>query len=858
MRSVAVVEDRVYTGSYMDFGFWEKDNYGVLHYTSLAAQLGIPLIDDEEFWNIMSVDDLILFQSLDRIYIYNVDHYSVETIDSNSKISKIYKVGNSVYFQRINDGIYRIENGKDVLVTDDKIVKEQIVVNIFTKEDHLLIQTRDDGFYDFNGTALKKWNHSSNELLSTVSVYNSIRIRNQGYLLGTISHGLIYLNSDGDFQFQIDKKHGLLNNTVLSLLEDIDNTIWLGLDNGVSYINLDSPYKVYKDFEGRIGSVYASAIYNGNLYLGSNQGLFYRNLQSNDDFTLVKGTQGQVWCLKEFDQTLFCGHDSGTYTINGNTAKKISKYHGTWDIKPLKDNKLLLQGNYDGLYILEKKNNSWQVRNKIKNFNNSSRYFAEMPENKIFINHEYKGVFKVKVDTSYIEAVDVSIDSSIKGANSAMIKYNNELLYSYKEGVFKYDNSEGKFKKDSILSKLYPANDAFISGTLVHDKMTNTLWGFSSSNISFAALGGLSSIPKIKSISIRSDLRDNLIGYENILHLRDNVYLLGNYSGYSTLDIDKLNIKKFNVNISNISNVKRTGNNKTQILDKNLEGNFKSNENTLEISFYVPEYNAYLEVNYQYRLNGIYDEWNEWSQNSTELFENLPYGNYIFKVRAKLGDRISDNTASYSFKIAKPWYISNLSITLYALGFLLFLLFMHNEYKRYYSKQRQKIIETNNREQELTKVKNEQNIIKIKNEKLQLDFKTKSKELATSTMSLIRKNELLTTIKDKLNGLQDKSPLSPLLNIIEKSLKQNDDWEFFQEAFNNADSEFLKNLKALHPNLSPNDLKLCAYLRLNLSSKEIAPLLNISTRSVEIKRYRLRKKMDLSHDENLVTYIIEL
>ena len=125
-------------------------------------------------------------------------------------------------------------------------------------------------------------------------------------------------------------------------------------------------------------------------------------------------------------------------------------------------------------------------------------------------------------------------------------------------------------------------------------------------------------------------------------------------------------------------------------------------------------------------------------------------------------------------------------------------------------------------------------------------------------MSVVKKNELLTKIKEELTELQDKEKVQGVIKTIDKSLKQNDDWEFFQEAFNNADSEFLKRLKSLHPNLSPNDLKLCAYLRLNLSSKEIAPLFNISVRSVEIKRYRLRKKIDLPHENNLVDYILKL
>jgi AraC family chitin signaling transcriptional activator len=97
-----------------------------------------------------------------------------------------------------------------------------------------------------------------------------------------------------------------------------------------------------------------------------------------------------------------------------------------------------------------------------------------------------------------------------------------------------------------------------------------------------------------------------------------------------------------------------------------------------------------------------------------------------------------------------------------------------------------------------------------------------------------------------------------VIKIIDKNLNNTDDWKLFEEAFNNADKDFLKHIKSIHPSLTPNDLRLCAYLRLNLTSKEIAPLLNISYRSVEVKRYRLRKKMGLPHESSLTSYILEL
>jgi DNA-binding CsgD family transcriptional regulator len=125
-------------------------------------------------------------------------------------------------------------------------------------------------------------------------------------------------------------------------------------------------------------------------------------------------------------------------------------------------------------------------------------------------------------------------------------------------------------------------------------------------------------------------------------------------------------------------------------------------------------------------------------------------------------------------------------------------------------------------------------------------------------MSMIKKNSLLGSIKAELQSLSNLSGLSSVIRIIDHNINNDDDWNFFEEAFNNADQDFLKKIKEIHPNLTPNDLRLCAYLRLNLSSKEIASLLNISSKSVEIKRYRLRKRMNLEHGTNLISYILSV
>jgi len=130
-------------------------------------------------------------------------------------------------------------------------------------------------------------------------------------------------------------------------------------------------------------------------------------------------------------------------------------------------------------------------------------------------------------------------------------------------------------------------------------------------------------------------------------------------------------------------------------------------------------------------------------------------------------------------------------------------------------------------------------------------------------MTLLRKNEHLTHLKEELQ--KQKKELGPrfpnyyyrkLLQLIDKGISSEEDWKQFEFHFDQAHENFIKRLKKNYPDLTQADLKLCAYLRLNLSSKEIAPLLNISLRGVEVRRYRLRKRLNLNTEDNLVEFLL--
>ena len=99
--------------------------------------------------------------------------------------------------------------------------------------------------------------------------------------------------------------------------------------------------------------------------------------------------------------------------------------------------------------------------------------------------------------------------------------------------------------------------------------------------------------------------------------------------------------------------------------------------------------------------------------------------------------------------------------------------------------------------------------------------------------------------------------LKKVIRLLNEAKKLDNDWDQFAVHFDHVHANYLSNLKDRYPNLSPSDLKLCAYLKLNLSSKEIAQLLNITPRAVEVSRYRLRKKLGLKPEVNLFDFLFK-
>jgi DNA-binding CsgD family transcriptional regulator len=243
----------------------------------------------------------------------------------------------------------------------------------------------------------------------------------------------------------------------------------------------------------------------------------------------------------------------------------------------------------------------------------------------------------------------------------------------------------------------------------------------------------------------------------------------------------------------------------------------------------------------------------------------LDAGQYQLNVTALDENNQVLGTTAYYFIVRPPLYLSTAAYILYLLLVSLAGYFAWKSIKTHVRKQNEAIRLEQIKLQQEKLERREQKITALKNEKLEAELRHKSKELASSTMAIIRKNEMLLQIKQeveiqkkKLGSQYPNKYADHLIRMINENISSDDDWEIFQQNFDVIHENFFRHIKSKYPGMTTHDMKLCAFIRLNLSTKEIASLLNITVRGIEAARYRLRKKFGITAEQNLTEFLIGL
>jgi DNA-binding CsgD family transcriptional regulator len=593
------------------------------------------------------------------------------------------------------------------------------------------------------------------------------------------------------------------------------------------------------------------------------------------EFTRVNNARGQVWNLSEVNDQLLMGHNDGAFVIENNNALKLDGSSGFWlfqPLSPVKPSKFMIAGTYNGINIYDYQNGRFY--DSIRHVHFESSRFVAMDNNIAWVGHPYLGLFRVDFKSFPTPKWSLYVDKQkiLSKNRNYVYKIKNRIILSNDNGLFEYDAHKDDFVPSEFFRGIFH-NEAV--QYLKEDNYGN-IWFIKNKHLGVVDFTNkqpqIIYIPEMDSRLLTSGY-DFIYPYDlrNIFVAGEHGFYLLNYEKYKTMT-DKISLL--------ITSVKAIGETDSSLFAGHAQaagiGNGSVNRhvpqlgyawNTLLFAFSSPLYGRQASTEYSCMLENFDKAWSPWSKKTEKEYSYLPPGDYVFKVRARSHASDSPVVQSYRFSIMPPWYNTGWAWLLYSsiLGLLIVAGYYRQKIK--FQRQQRRHEEENKRLQYLHQLeikKSEAEIVKLKNEKLEAELQLKNKELATTSINLVQRGEVLHKIKDEVLRMKktgtehehNEEDFKKLIRMLEPE-KVKHDWEQFALHFNHVHDEFLVALKREYPTLTPNEIKLCAYLRLNISSKEIAHIMNINVKSVELGRYRLRKKLQLDPGVHLFNFLLE-
>jgi AraC family chitin signaling transcriptional activator len=836
IRSILIEGDRIYSGSYKEFGYWYRKN-GKMHYVSITKNLRLfDEKDNEEIWKIFRFKDSLYFQSFNDVFIYNGKH--IQKIKFPFLISYCFVIDNAVYAASVNKGLFKMEGSKISSPKGWEVLKNTVVHAVEKYQGKTYIFTQKRGVFTVESNGLKAWDHPLNEALKSNGINVAKFIKNNKLVVGTGNKGVFIYDFKTNTFKNIDRNNVLMNNSVLSIGFDKEEDLWLGLDNGIAHVEVNSPISFFYDNSGILGSVYSVATINKGYLIASNHGIFEFD---SGNFKMLPNTQGQGWNITKIGDKYVIGHNDGTFCYENGGLTKINNVSGGWNFSKSMINDTYFQSTYSGVLVY---NDAAKLQeNKIINdLSKPIKYVAQNKKNEIWAADNYRGLYRVLFDDNYKTKKVENITQQSKITNDFGVKifeFRDEILFLINNVWYTFNSISSKLEEN----ELFNTNFKNISDVVAIDQdhfmvlQDGILYHIYSHNNKF-----------VWNIIQEKYYKGKLINENLRIFKSQNHYLLNLDDGFISLQLEYQNKQNKGVKVEAYNN------NELLPYDGKIKHNTELRINVISGIYGASKPNLFYQINTGKNYIPI--------SNGAIVLNNLSSGSHsvvIFKHDGANYDKVS----SFDFRVAQPWYFSFWMILLYLLiiGAVLFFYYKWNKL-RYTQKLKLQAEELKHQREILEmelKAENELNVQEYEKHILELELQTKSSEVAGKSLSIAKQSEMIENIQNILNSEKD---FNKLKSEIKKAIKINEvnkhEWEIFETNLNQIHNEFIINLSKKYPHLTPKDIKLCVYLKMNLSSKEIAPMMNISFRGVELHRYRLRKKLNLTQEENLSKFLLTL
>lgn len=849
--------DIIYTGGQEDFGVWKRNKSGKLEYTSLVQQLH-PNLNNETFWRIWIDNDKIYFQSFTNIYVY--DYHTIEKLTNQIGFLLLNQIGDNFWVQEMYGSLYQLKDGQlNKLKSSEFLTGTLTRVILPYSTDRYLLGTSTGELYLYDNKNFIPWNIALSRQLSgkelNCGIYCSKR---NTYYLGTLLDGIYEVDRQGNILNHFYADNSLQNNTILALYEDQQHNIWVAMDHGLAYIRYTDGLSYYHTNDGNSLAIYDAILWNEKLLLGTNHGIYYTHkdkLHQPDIFSslkLIKGTEGQVWSFKQIGKQLYCCHNNGLLEIcpNFNIRQPYRIDCGVFRMIESTIHKQPIRFfiTYKELQLIHPDNKKANIINQFtEQINNAEIDHLE----NIWLETINRGIYKCRLSadlksfhysTYYGYEKDSTLPKHLK-----ICKASDRIFFLGNDQFFSYNESKDSLQPDHLLNQCF-TNIKNIKRIIPINNEEN--WAITTSSVYRFFYNGF--IAHIKeSYKIEADNLSLITASENISILNDTLSLICLDEGF-ILHNSRYSQKQIpQLKAPSIKFIQTTGGNNINYMDHEKIIEIPFEENTITTGFYIS--NAFTgNLSVQYILEKVDSTWSNSERRNSITYARLPEGKYVLRLRSTDGTNNYSPETTLHFEILPPWYRT---IWWYTICTLLLITLLFTSY--WIMKKRWHI-------QHLKRLKAQENeYLRTMNEKLQNEIEEKNAELFTQTSFIISKNELILKLKaiiDELIQINTQKSLIPPIQKIYRLLTDNlnteDDWKMFLIKFEQKHHNFFKTLKEHYPILTNNDLRLCACLKLNMETKDIASLMNLSIRAIENNRYRLRKKLALKPSQNLNDFFL--
>lgn len=876
---------RLYAGSQGDFGYY-KDNW---EYVSLANRLPSSTPNFDEVWDVYIHEGMIYFCTFQGIFIFQNDEFH-KVITLHEGLERTFHVGGQLFLQNKYGKLFELKNNEVFKSIHQEQTNDVISGIVHYSDGYLLFYHSGYIEYATYETAEPALTFLQNKIKGTY-VNHVFELSDTRIAISTQTSGLFLVDLLTQSIDRFTTENGLLSNTCLRSFQDYNGNLWVGLQNGLSMIEVNSPIRLIQRDIGIQGSGYEIFETDNYTYYSTSNGIYYQ--WQDNKATLIENTEGPAYSFKEVDGNIYACHHNGLYLLENDKANLISKINGLWNIKPLSNySGYMIGGTYSGLVVFTNNNGLLQFEHAIKGFEESSRFFEEDHQGNIWVSQYYKGLYYLSLseDLQSVENRSYSFQNGSIPMQMTISKMNNQIYVTSSEGIYLYDTERLQFIKDSFFESAIGNQPVYM---LSQDAMKNI------HVIAEEVVGYYKQISLQNYQFIPSSLAIMRYHFNNdLLHASINqkkgILFSGNEGFIEYKPERETNIRaSLPIYISKIEDITQG-----EILYKKHPFGKPSDKKTLPIKpttrtikLYIesPNFNKHNEHVYRYYVKGFEKNYGEWTTEQTKEYTNLKEGKYQLFIQSKDNFGTITEAEHITLKVKPPLHRTLVAKILYIMLSVAFILFIYLSQKRKYKKKAKTIEATKQKElsakdKKLEQIENirqeerlkeqqrlqevelqkQKELVQVKQESMQNELQHLNKLLAASTMNLVVKNEFIDSIKNELTDVKNKGKypetkqrLENIVKNIDINLGLQEDWKEFEYHFNRVHGEFLTRLREQYTNLTPKDHKLCAFLRLNLSTKEIAQLMSISVRGVEIARYRLRKKLDLDTGDSLAQFILD-